>query len=92
MDTRKGCAWNPMKDNRIPPKRAINITLNDDVIREARLYSRDLSRTVEDLLQDFVARERAQCLVEPTVMDQVVDRLNAFHRAHGLLSDEFSSL
>jgi antitoxin CcdA len=78
--------------NRTAPKRALNITLNDDLIRQARLYTRNLSGTLEDLLQDFVERERARRRAEDAVMDQVIDGLNAFHRAHGLLSDEFSSL
>ncbi len=78
--------------DRTAPKRAINVSLNDDLVRQARLYTRNLSGTLEDLLQDFVEREHARRRAEDAAMDAVIDGLSAFHRAHGLLSDEFSSL
>jgi antitoxin CcdA len=78
--------------DRTAPKRAINVSLNDDLVRQARLYTRNLSGTLEDLLQDFVERERARRRAEDAAVDQVIDGLIAFHRTHGLLSDEFSSL
>ncbi len=78
--------------DRTAPKRAINVSLNDDLVRQARLYTRNLSGTLEDLLQDFVERERVRRRAEDAAVDQVIDGLNAFHKEHGLLSDEFSSL
>jgi antitoxin CcdA len=78
--------------DRTAPKRAINVSLNDDLVRQARLYTRNLSGTLEDLLQDFVERERARRRAEDVAVNQVIDGLNAFHLTHGLLSDEFSSL
>jgi antitoxin CcdA len=78
--------------DRTAPKRAINVSLNDDLVRQARLYTRNLSGTLEDLLQDFVERERARRRAEDVAVNQVIDGLNAFHFTHGLLSDEFSSL
>jgi antitoxin CcdA len=78
--------------NRAAPKRAINVSLNDDLVRQARLYTRNFSRTLEDLLQDFVERESARRRAEDVVVNQVIDGLNGFHRKRGLLSDEFSSL
>ena len=78
--------------DRLAPKRAINVSLNDDLIRQARLYTRNLSGTLEDLLGDFVERERVRRRDEDAALDQVMDGFSAFHREHGLLSDEFSSL
>ncbi len=56
--------------DRTAPKRAINVSLNDDLVRQARLYTRNLSGTLEDLLQDFVERERARRLAEDAAVDR----------------------
>jgi antitoxin CcdA len=51
-----------------------------------------LSGTIEDLLQAFLAQEHARRREQDAAVDRVVDRLSEFHRQHGLLSDEFSTL
>ena len=81
-----------MSYDRTASKRAINVTLNDDLVRQARRYTRNLSGTLEDLLGDFITRERARRRDEDAVLDRVIGALNAFHAEHGLLSDEFSGL
>ncbi len=81
-----------MSYDRTAAKRAINVSLNADLVRQARLYTRNLSGTLEDLLGDFVASERARRREEDTAIDQVIGALNAFHAERGLLSDEFSAL
>ena len=73
-------------------KRPINVTLNEDLVRQARGFTRNLSGTLEALLQDFVAREEARRRGQDEAVDRVIDGLNAFHQAHGLLSDEFATL
>jgi antitoxin CcdA len=78
--------------DRLAPKRAINVSLNDDLVRQARVYTRNLSGTLEDLLGDFVERERARRRDEDALLDQVIEGFSTFHRERGLLSDEFSSL
>ena len=78
--------------DRTASKRAINVSLNQDLVRQARVYTRNLSGTLEDLLGDFVKRERARNQNEDAALKQVIDALNAFHAEHGLLSDEFSGL
>lgn len=40
-------------------KRAVNLTLNGQLVDEARALSGNLSATVEAMLADYVARERA---------------------------------
>ncbi len=78
--------------DRTAQKRPINVSLNEDLVRQARLFTRNLSGTLEDLLRDFVAHERVRRRAEDAAVDQVIDALDAFHREHGLLSDEFSAL
>lgn len=73
-------------------KRPTNVSLDEDLVRRARLLTSNLSGTLEDLLRDFVTREHRQRAAEDEAVAEVVDGLNAFHREHGLLSDEFSSL
>jgi len=81
-----------LRFDRNAAKRPINISLNEDLVRQARLYTRNLSGTVEDLLKTFVADENARRQVEDARTNRVIDDMNAFHEANGLLSDEFSSL
>ncbi len=51
----------------------------------------DLGGTLDNLLREFVTRERMRRLAQDEAVDEVVDSLDAFHRTHGLLSAEFSS-
>lgn len=81
-----------MGHDRAALKRAINVSLNEDLIRQARLYTRNLSGTLEDLLRDFVAREHERHRQADAALDRVIDALSAFHAEHDLLSDEFSAL
>ena len=39
-------------------KRPVNLTLNADLIKEAKAYSSNLSATVEGLLADYVQRQQ----------------------------------
>ena len=40
-------------------KRPVNLTLNEDLIVQARVLTDNLSRVVESLLADYVERERS---------------------------------
>jgi antitoxin CcdA len=81
-----------MNYDRTASKRAINVSLNDDLVRQAKLYTRNLSGTLEGLLEEFVTRERARHRDGDAALDRVIGALNAFHAEHGLLSDEFPTL
>jgi len=74
------------------PKRPINVSLNEDLVRQAKTYTKNLSSTVEDLLQGFVEKESAKRQAEDAILDEWIDFFNDFHRKYGLLSDEFPSL
>ncbi len=81
-----------MAYDRNAPKRAVNVSLNEDLVRQAKDYTRNLSGTLEHLLQEFVLGELARRRAEDEVLDRLMDGFDAFHREHGLLSDEFSNL
>ncbi len=73
-------------------KRPINVSLDEELVRTARLLTSNLSGTLEGLLREFVTREQTHRRAQDDAVAEVIDSLNAFHRTHGLLSDEFSSL
>jgi len=78
--------------DRNAPKRPVNVSLNEDLVRQVKTYTRNLSGTVEDLLQAFVEREAARRQAEDAAIEELIESMGAFHLKHGLLSDEFSQL
>ncbi|WP_159997274.1 type II toxin-antitoxin system CcdA family antitoxin [Roseomonas sp. 18066] len=78
--------------DRNAPKRAINVTINADLLTQARAYTRNVNGTLEALLAAFVEQEAARRRAEDAAIDRVVDGANRFQAGHGLLSDEFSTL
>ena len=81
-----------MGHNRPPSKRPTNVTLDKDLVRQARLLTPNLSGTVEALLREFVTREQNRRVAEDAAVAELIDGFNAFHQENGLLSDEFSFL
>jgi antitoxin CcdA len=78
--------------DRTAPRRAVNLSLNEDLVSRAKVMTRNLSATVEDLLAEFVLLEQARRRADDAALEQVLDALNEAHERHGLLSDEFPSL
>ena len=78
--------------DRNAPRRAVSLSLNEDLVARAKKTSRNLSATVEELLAGYVHREQARRRAEDEKLDEVISALNAFHERHGFLSDEFSTL
>ena len=81
-----------MSPTAVPTKRPIKVSLNSELVQQARGFTRNLSGTLEALLRDFVAREQARRSDEDETVAQVIAGLDACHRQYGLLSDEFSTL
>lgn len=81
-----------MRDNQTARKRPFNISINEEIVHRARIYTKNLSATVESLLADFVAREVQHRRDDDAAIDCLIDDLNDFHHTNGLLSDEFSKL
>ena len=74
------------------PRRAVNLSLDADVLLRAKKLTRNLSRTVEQLLLEFIEQEQRRKRESDEALDQVIFALNASHAGTGLLSDEFPSL
>ncbi len=78
--------------DRNAPRRAVNLSLNEDLLARVRQTTKNLSATVEELLSGYVQQEQARRRAEDDVLDQVITALNAFNEQHGFLSDEFPNL
>ena len=74
------------------PKKPVNMTLSEDLVREARLLTRNLSETVEQLLAEFISAERARQDEKDRRIDATIAMLNDLYDRHGGLGEEFSSL
>jgi post-segregation antitoxin (ccd killing protein) len=75
-----------------PAKRPVNLLLNEGTVQQARVFTRNLSSTVDALLAEYVAREQAALSSRQQLGDVVADTWNAFNAAHGSFADEYSTL
>lgn len=78
--------------DRNAPRRAVNLSLNEDLLTQAKRVTKNLSATVEELLAGYLQKEQLRRRAEDEALDQVISTLNDFHTRHGFLSDEFSTL
>lgn len=74
------------------PKRPVNLSLNQDLIAQARDVTGNLSELVESLLADFVSKERARRDAHAKALQEAVHTWNAFGEQHGSFADEHSTL
>ncbi len=73
-------------------KRAVNLTLNENLVAEARNYTSNLSATMESLLADFVVAQQNAQRKRQQVADVCAADWNAVHAAVGSFADEHSTL
>ena len=73
-------------------KRPVNLTLNEDLVSEARSMTNNLSGVVESLLSEFIARERRERLQRSQAVEAAVAGWNSFNSQSGSIADEYSSL
>ena len=73
-------------------KRAVNLTLNEDLVQEAKVMTDNLSGVVESLLSEFVAQGRKQRLAEAKALQAAILMWNEFNAKSGSIADEYSSL
>jgi antitoxin CcdA len=74
------------------PKRPVNISLSEDLVRDASALTSNLSETVEKLLSDYVEAEQARRDDKERRIDETL-RLLAEHEAeHGLWGEEYCQL
>jgi len=78
--------------NRAAPRRQVNMTLNEDLIRRAQGITPDLSETVKKLLATFVEDEEARKAAQDRDIAAHVAANEAFVAKHGSLADEFNGL
>lgn len=73
-------------------KRAVNLTLNEGLVAQAKTYTSNLSATMEGLLADFVAQQQQADISRQQTANACVADWNAVHAAIGSFADEHSTL
>jgi len=73
-------------------KRPVNLTLNEDLVVQARVLTDNLSGVVESLLADYVERERQRRIAEARTIEATMAIWNDFNAKHGSFADEYSPL
>lgn len=83
-----GAPWS----DRAAPKRAVNMTLNEDLVRRARGMTSNLFETVENLLAAFLNETEAKDIDRAQRIAAHIEANDAFVAKYGTLADEFSKL
>jgi len=73
-------------------KRPVNLTLNEDLVQQAKGMTDNLSGVVESLLSDFVAQEQRNRLAKTKSLEATIAMWNDFNAKMGSIADEYSSL
>jgi antitoxin CcdA len=73
-------------------KRAVNLTLNEDLVSQVKSMTDNLSAVVETLLAEFVNRERRERLQKSKALEATVAVWNRFNSKSGSIADEYSPL
>ena len=73
-------------------KRPVNLTLNEDLVLQAKGMTDNLSGVVEELLSDFVAQEQAQRRAKAKTLAITIATWNDFNAKRGSFADEHSTL
>jgi len=73
-------------------KRAVNLTLNEALVTQAKSYTDNLSATMESLLAEFVATQQSAQRKHQQEADVCVADWNAVHDAVGSFADEHTTL
>ncbi len=73
-------------------KRPVNLTLNEDLVSQAKSLTDNLSGVVESLLCEFVDRERRDRLKKSKAVEAMIASWNNFNSQSGSIADEYSSL
>jgi antitoxin CcdA len=73
-------------------KRPVNLTLNEDLVAQAREVTDNLSAVVESLLADYITREKQRRAAQQDVVRETVATWNRFAEDVGSFADEHSTL
>lgn len=67
------------------PKKAVNVSINSDLLRQARDMKINLSRTLEEKLEQLLREERARRWKEEN--HEAMEAFNRWVEEHGVFSD-----
>ena len=73
-------------------KRPVNLSLNEDLVAQARALTNNLSAEVESLLAAYVQQQRQLRDAEAENLRRSAEAWNAYAGKHGSFADEFSTL
>lgn len=73
-------------------KRAVNLTLSEGLVAQAKTYTSNLSATMEELLVAYVAQQQQARLSRQQQADTASMDWNAVHVAVGSFADDHSTL
>ena len=73
-------------------KRAVNLSLNEGLVAQARAYTTNLSATMEVLLADYVTQQQHTRQARQQMADACVSDWNAVHAKLGSFADAHSTL
>lgn len=73
-------------------KRPVNLTLNEDLVAQARAVTDNLSSVVESLLADYLAQERQRHAKQASDCAAAAAMWNEFGEKNGWFADEYSTL
>ena len=73
-------------------KRAVNLTLNEDLLTHVREVAPNLSSVVESLLADYLMRERQRRAAQSKIVESTVALWNKFADDQGSFADDHSTL
>jgi antitoxin CcdA len=73
-------------------KRAVNLTLNEDLVSQAKGMTANLSNVVEQLLSDYVLKQHNARQEKFQNADVAAQGWNVFNEQFGSFADEHSTL
>lgn len=73
-------------------KRPVNLTLNEELVAQAKTLTDNLSATVESLLAGFVAEQQSLQRSRQEAANAACSDWNAVHARIGSFADEHSTL
>ena len=75
-----------------PSKKPVNLSLNEELVRESRLYCGNLSAKVEEMLEAYVLSQRQVRQQHREQAQRAVEDWNVLHDATGSYADGHSTL
>ena len=74
------------------PKRPVNLSLNEDLVRRVRGLTGNLSEVVERLLAGYLEAEETRQRAADASLTRAVEALSEFGEKYGWFADEHSTL